>query len=131
MYMRRIKEDAEKTRQTILDAALTVFSNHGYHPARLQDIAEVASVTRGAIYHHFGSKADLYICLVRESADQLNTVISRAIESGGTFREVATRVLVNGWSLLEEDPQLARIRLVPKERMRKQHLIVCHSYQYS
>ena len=107
--MRRIKEEADKTRQTILDAALTVFSSKGYHPARLQDIAEAAGVTRGAIYYHFGSKADLYISLVRESAEQLNTVISRAIEGGGSFREVATRVLVNGWSLLEEDPQLAKV----------------------
>ena len=107
--MRRIKEEADKTRQTILDAALTVFSSKGYHPARLQDIAESAGVTRGAIYHHFGSKADLYICLVRESAEQFNLVIAQAIEGGGTFKEVATRVLVTGWSLLEEDPQLAKV----------------------
>ncbi|MCK5642345.1 MAG: hypothetical protein KAJ19_16175 [Gammaproteobacteria bacterium] len=38
-----------------------------------------------------------------------NAVITRAIEGGGTFQEVATRVLVNGWSLLEEDPQLAKV----------------------
>jgi TetR/AcrR family transcriptional regulator, acrAB operon repressor len=107
--MRRIKEEADKTRQTILDTALTVFSSKGYHPSRLQDIAEAAGVTRGAIYHHFGSKADLYICLVRESAEQLNSVITQAIEGGGTFQEVATRVLVSGWSLLEEDPQLAKV----------------------
>ncbi len=51
--MRRIKEEADKTRQAILEAALTVFSKQGYHPARLQDIAEAADVTRGAIYHYF------------------------------------------------------------------------------
>ncbi len=107
--MRRIKEEADKTRQTILNAALTVFSSKGYHPARLQDIADAASVTRGAIYHHFGSKADLYICLVRESSEQFNLVIAQAIEEGGAFQEMATRVLVTGWSLLEEDPQLAKV----------------------
>lgn len=107
--MRRIKEEADKTRQTILDSALSVFSSKGYHPARLQDIADAAGVTRGAIYHHFGSKADLYICLVRESSERFNLVIAQAIEGGGTFREVAIRVLVSGWSLLEEDPQLAKV----------------------
>jgi len=107
--MRRIKEEADKTRQTILDAALTVFSSKGYNASRLQDIAEAAGVTRGAIYHHFGSKADLYICLVRESSAKLDSVIAQAIEGGGTFKEVATRVLVNGWSLLEDDPQLAKV----------------------
>lgn len=107
--MRRLKEEADKTRQTILDTALTVFSSKGYHPARLQDIAEAAGVTRGAIYHHFGSKADLFICLVRESAEHFNSVIAKAIEGGGTFHEIATRVLVNGWSLLDEDPKLAKV----------------------
>ena len=50
MYMRRIKEEADKTRQAILDAALTIFSRQGYHPARLQDIAEAADVTRGGVF---------------------------------------------------------------------------------
>jgi TetR/AcrR family acrAB operon transcriptional repressor len=107
--MRRIKEDADKTRQTILDAALTVFSRQGYHPARLQDIAEAANVTRGAIYHHFGSKADLYIILIKEASEQFNEVIAKTIAEGGTFQEVGTRVLINAWTLLEEDPHLAKV----------------------
>ncbi len=107
--MRRIKEDADKTRQTILDAALTIFSRQGYHPARLQDIAEVASVTRGAIYHHFGSKADLYITLIREASELFNDVIAKAIAGGGTFQEVGKRVLINAWTFLEEDPHLTKV----------------------
>jgi TetR/AcrR family acrAB operon transcriptional repressor len=49
--MRRTKEDAEQTRQDLLDAALTIFSKKGYTATRLEDIAKVAGVTRGAIYH--------------------------------------------------------------------------------
>jgi len=58
--MRRTKEEAAQTRQELLDAALTVFSQEGYEAARLQDIAQAAAVTRGAIYHHFGNKAGLF-----------------------------------------------------------------------
>jgi len=107
--MRRTKEDAAQTRQMILDAALTVFSKQGYHPARLQDIAEAAGVTRGAIYHHFGSKAELYIALIEEASEQFNAVIAQAIAEGGTFQQVSARVLVNAWTFLEEDPHLAKV----------------------
>ena len=65
--MRRTKEEAEQTRQDLLDAALTVFSQKGYTATRLEDVARTAGVTRGAIYHHFGSKADLYGALIEEA----------------------------------------------------------------
>jgi AcrR family transcriptional regulator len=107
--MRRVKEEADKTRQAILDAALTIFSRQGYHPARLQDIAEAADVTRGAIYHHFGSKADLYITLIRDASELFNDVIAKAIAEGGTFQEVGKRVLINAWTFLEEDPHLTKV----------------------
>ena len=62
--MRRTKEEAAQTRQDLLAAALTIFSQKGYEAARLEDIAEMAGVTRGAIYFHFGNKAGLFMALV-------------------------------------------------------------------
>ncbi|MCP4748251.1 MAG: TetR family transcriptional regulator [Desulfobacteraceae bacterium] len=56
---RKKKDEAEKTRQDILDAALTVFSQKGYLRSTLNDIATAAGVTRGAIYWHFKDKVDL------------------------------------------------------------------------
>ena len=64
--MRRTKEEAAVTRATVLKAALTVFSAKGYAAASLDDVAKTAKVTRGAIYWHFKSKADLYNTLVEE-----------------------------------------------------------------
>lgn len=77
--MRRTKEEAEVTRQRLLKAALTVFSRQGYADTRLEDIAEEAEVTRGAIYHHFGSKAELYNTLMAENAARVNPVMEKAI----------------------------------------------------
>ncbi|MCP4164743.1 MAG: TetR family transcriptional regulator [Chloroflexi bacterium] len=107
--MRRTKEEATQTRQMILDAALTIFSKQGYQAARLQEIAEAAGVTRGAIYHHFESKAGLYITLIEQASEQFDAVIAQAITEGGTFQQVGTRVLVNAWTCLEEDPHLAKV----------------------
>ncbi len=108
-YMRRTKEEAAQTRQALLDAALTVFSKQGYQDTRLQDIAEAAGVTRGAIYHHFGGKNQLFITLIKEASEQIDAVIGDAIATGGSFAEVNSRVLVNSWTYLEENRRFSEV----------------------
>ncbi len=60
---RKTKEEAEKTRQSILDAALKIFNQKGFVRSTLTDIAKEAGITRGAIYWHFKDKADLFEAL--------------------------------------------------------------------
>ena len=107
--MRRTKEEAEQTRQDLLDAALTVFSKKGYTATRLEDVARAAGVTRGAIYHHFGSKAELYSALIEEANKVGNSAIDRAVTEGGTFIEIVTRILVYTFTLLEEDRRFSEV----------------------
>lgn len=54
--MRRTKEEAAKTRASIVDAALACFERHGIAGSTLDQIAAAAGVTKGAVYHHFRSK---------------------------------------------------------------------------
>lgn len=56
---RKTKEEAQETRNAILDAAVRVFAVKGVAHTSLSDIAQEAGVTRGAIYWHFANKADL------------------------------------------------------------------------
>lgn len=56
---KRRKEDALETRERILDAAITVFHEHGVARPSLTEVAELAGVTRGAVYGHFRNKADV------------------------------------------------------------------------
>jgi TetR/AcrR family transcriptional regulator, acrAB operon repressor len=58
--VRRSKEDALATRSQLLDAAERVFLAQGVAGTSLNDIAEAAGTTRGAIYWHFKDKADLF-----------------------------------------------------------------------
>src|SRR5262245_133657 len=101
--MRRTKEDADITRQTLLKAALVVFSKHGYAATRLEDIAQEANVTRGAIYHHFGGKAELYNALASEFASGIGSVITQTMEQGGGTVEMLRRMLVSTWEYLESN----------------------------
>jgi AcrR family transcriptional regulator len=93
----------------LLDAALAVFSKQGYQAARLQDIAKAAGVTRGAIYHHFGSKAELFNTLMDEASAQESGAVQAAIAEGGTLAEIMTRILRHSLALLEKDRRLRQV----------------------
>jgi TetR/AcrR family acrAB operon transcriptional repressor len=58
--VRKTKEEALVTRGRILDAAEVVFQRQGVSGTSLQQIAQAAGVTRGAVYWHFTDKADLF-----------------------------------------------------------------------
>ncbi len=58
--VRRTKEDANATRNGLIDAAERVFYDKGVSRASLSDIALAAGTTRGAIYWHFKDKVDLF-----------------------------------------------------------------------
>ena len=51
----------EHTRNLLLDAAEEVFTAKGFEGASLDEIADTAGYTRGAIYKHFADKADLFL----------------------------------------------------------------------
>jgi TetR/AcrR family transcriptional regulator, acrAB operon repressor len=61
--VRKTKEDAELTRQRIIDAARTVFLTRGVSRSTLEHIAAEADVTRGAVYWHFKNKTDIFYAL--------------------------------------------------------------------
>jgi len=104
--MRRTKEEAAITREHLLKKALTVFSKKGYAATTLEHIASEAEVTRGAIYHHFGGKAELYNTLVREYADRGNVIMQQAVSEGGTLLEILRRVFIRQLQAIEEDREM-------------------------
>ena len=54
------------TRSRLLDAAARVYAAHGFSGATLDDVAEEAGLTKGAVYGHFGSKDNLLVALMEE-----------------------------------------------------------------
>jgi TetR/AcrR family transcriptional regulator, acrAB operon repressor len=61
--MRRTKEESEQTRQQILAAARDMFARQGVTRTSLEQIAQAAGVTRGAIYWHFSNKTELFYAM--------------------------------------------------------------------
>lgn len=75
---RRTKEDADATRNSLLDAAERVFYEKGVSRASLSDIAQAAGATRGAIYWHFKDKVDLFNAMMDRVTHPLEQVGSKS-----------------------------------------------------
>ena len=72
----------EVRERQILDAAVTVFSQNGYHDASMDEISEVAGISKPMIYAYLGAKEELFAaCLHREATRMLEAVVG-GIESG-------------------------------------------------
>ncbi|MFC6083069.1 TetR/AcrR family transcriptional regulator [Sphaerisporangium aureirubrum] len=62
---------AAETRERLLRAAAEVFAERGYDGTRVADIAAAAGVSNGALYAHFGSKAELLVAALRTYGPRL------------------------------------------------------------
>ncbi|SFU69199.1 transcriptional regulator, TetR family [Xenorhabdus koppenhoeferi] len=71
---RKTKQQAKKTRQQIIDAAIKTFSEQGVSATSLADIATAAGVTRGAIYWHFKNKTDLLSTVCKIPEDKIDAL---------------------------------------------------------
>jgi TetR/AcrR family acrAB operon transcriptional repressor len=78
---RRTKEEAQETRNRILDTAEEVFREQGVTSTSLADIADAAGVTRGAIYWHFRNKGDLFAAMLDRVALPMEEMIRRAADA--------------------------------------------------
>lgn len=76
--VRRTKEEAQATRDRILDMAEVEFHRRGVSRTSLQDIARAAGLTRGAIYWHFDNKADLFHAMLKRVSLPLEQEINRS-----------------------------------------------------
>lgn len=84
---------AEERRSAILDAALTAFSQKGYHATSLDDIAGEAGVSKALIYEHFASKQELHADLIARNARELTQRVAGAlsgVEIESTVERLAT-----------------------------------------
>ncbi len=112
------REVSEKTKQTVLKAALKVFAQEGFSNAKLRDIASLAGTTHSLIRHHFGSKDDLWKAVVDYGLNLQEKNILRIIKS----RESADAVelfkdfIKSYVSTIAKNPELSKILLHDNSR---------------
>jgi TetR/AcrR family transcriptional regulator, fatty acid metabolism regulator protein len=99
----------EDKRKLILDAAIRVFAEHGYHGSRVGDIAEDAGVAHGLLYHYFASKEDVLRTIFVENWGQLIArfrAVEEADEPPQEKLEGIAKILLRTW---RNDPALVTV----------------------
>lgn len=106
---------APDTRDRILAAAGRVFARKGFRAASLDEVAQDAGLTKGAIYWHFRSKNDLFFALLDHKFDQYTAPVPEelriAISSTADPRVALTMLLKANFARLRADPDWPRLYL--------------------
>ena len=79
-FLSRREREKLRQRQEMLDTALNLFSQKGYHNVSMHEIAQKAEFAIGTLYKFFQNKEDLYKALLLELCDEFDDSIMQAIE---------------------------------------------------
>jgi AcrR family transcriptional regulator len=93
---------AEETRDRALQGAATVFARQGYDGASIAEIAAAAGVSSGALYAHFGSKAELFVATLRAHG---SNAIEQLLAVGGSGVDIARLLRDRGVALAHRRPE--------------------------
>jgi TetR/AcrR family fatty acid metabolism transcriptional regulator len=99
-------------REKILQAALAVFAEKGYHRGVVDDIVRASGTSKGAVYHHFPTKEALFLALVDEFAAHLAAAVAGAIRSRRGALGKVEGALAAALETFSRHRQLARILLL-------------------
>jgi AcrR family transcriptional regulator len=95
---RRPTSAASGVDERLLAEATRLFAKQGFDRTSVQEIVEAAGVTKGAMYHYFGSKDDLlheiYGRVLREQIERLEKFASSEAPAGQRLRDAAADVVI-------------------------------------
>src|SRR5436305_3173336 len=109
--LRRRSATSDK-RTRIMDAAIKVFAERGFHSATVAEIARAAGVADGTIYLYFKSKDDLLLRLFDEKMTQLLAEAKAALAEERDAPARLKRFIQLHFSLVEKNPDLASVLVV-------------------
>ncbi|MBM3617134.1 MAG: TetR family transcriptional regulator [Alphaproteobacteria bacterium] len=107
--VRKNKEDTEKTRELLLDAAESVFLEKGVGSASLEEIAKRAGVTRGALYWHFENKAALFGAVHERAKAPLDAFFDEEMQSAKDPIEALRASTIHVLQLLATDERMRNV----------------------
>jgi AcrR family transcriptional regulator len=101
------------TRAALVAAARKLFAEHGYAEVGTERVAQAAGVTRGALYHQFTDKADLFAAVLEAVEIDLTTRLIDAVAASATDDPLAALVAgADAWLDASAEPEVRRIALL-------------------
>jgi AcrR family transcriptional regulator len=108
----RQEERSEATRTRLIEVARELFSERGYAAVGTEEIVRRAEVTRGALYHHFEDKRDLFRAVHEQIESELAETIGAQLAEGGDDPLEVMRIGVRTFLDACTEPEIARIALL-------------------
>lgn len=105
---------ATGSRDRLLDAALELFSRHGYGDTNVADVARRAGVSKGLVYHYFDTKQQLLAAVMSRGAERVEAALARHDPAAGAAALPALVMEVLG--LVAEDLPYWRLRFALRMR---------------
>jgi len=106
-------ERAAETREALIAAARPLFARHGFSEVALETIVRAAGVTRGALYHHFADKTELFAAVFERVEGEVAARMGEAIAAANQTDPVEIMRLGAGfWLDACSEPEVQRIVLV-------------------
>ena len=81
------EEKKQATRNRLIEAAAEVISRKGFDATSVDEVAEHAGLTKGAVYSNFASKEELFLAVIDRHVSQRSGAISGVVDAGRTFDE--------------------------------------------
>ncbi|MDO3386799.1 TetR/AcrR family transcriptional regulator [Gilvimarinus sp. SDUM040013] len=88
------KEHKQQSRQNIVEAAASLFTELGFDHVSIDDVMLAAGLTRGAFYAHFNSKSELYAEAISHAARCARDRVMHGLQEGPSVADIATRYLM-------------------------------------
>ena len=103
----------ELQRRQVLDAALSVFAQHGYHGATIEAVARISGTPRPTVYELFGSKDDLFEAVVYDACDRVVAGLSASFTESEDYSLPAfvRHNFAAVFDLFEQDADAVRVLL--------------------
>lgn len=108
ILVRRTKEHSQETRQRILAAARDMFAHRGVTRTTLEQIAQAAGVTRGAIYWHFTNKAELFFAMREQVSLPIEDCLVPGLDDEADPLAGIERLLLGFLDLVRSDPMVGQ-----------------------
>jgi AcrR family transcriptional regulator len=99
--------DSTETRDRLLRVARRAFARNGYDPTTNKEIADAAGLTTGAIYHYYGSKAELYVAVYEEVQGVVYSSFNAALDDNIGLLDRFAGVLAAAVELNRNDPTIS------------------------
>ncbi len=105
----RIQRQKDETRQSILDAALQIVKQEGWHALSMRKIADVIEYTAPIIYEYFSNKEGILIELTRQGYINLGCKLKTAQESKTTAADRLEAMWLAYWNFAFEETELYKL----------------------